>query len=557
MVTIMKLPANLSRISFAASTVAVCFFGALLHGEDRPPNILFILSDDHAAKAVSAYDGSLNRTPHLDRLAAGGMLFRNASAANAICGPSRASILTGKHSHRNGMVGNIGVSSAFDGSQITFPKLLRDGGHQTALIGKWHLRSEPTGFDHWEILIGQGPYYNPPMLTAQGPTEHTGYTTDIITDLCLDWLQNQRDPAKPFLLLKHHKAPHRTWMPGPDHLTKFGDVFIPEPPTLFHDYGGLSRAATMQELEIDRHLHFYYDLKLPPRPGFDLSPNGYLVQARRFYETRFTPEQKQAWDAAYREENEAFYNALEAGMGHRDIVRWKYQRYIKDYLRTVASLDDNIGRILDYLDESGLAENTIVIYASDQGMFLGERGWYDKRWHYEESLGLPLIIRWPGVTGPGSETTRLAQNIDLAPTLLEAAGIAPPEGMQGRSLAPLLRGEEPEDWRRAVYFHYYEYPAYHAVNRHYGLRTDRHKLAYFYELDEWELFDLQRDPHELNNAWRDPHYRDILADLQNLLSELRTQYGDLHSDKIPFAELREMSVEEIARVSLEGPSEAP
>jgi arylsulfatase A-like enzyme len=539
------------QTGWAAALGVACTAGLL--AEPARPNIIFIMTDDHSVKAVSAYDGALNETPHMDRLAREGMLFQRAFVGNAICGPSRAAMLTGKHSHKNGMIGNIGAETAFDGSQQTFPKLMQEAGYQTALIGKWHLRSDPTGFDHWEVLIGQGPYYNPPMLTPTGRNVHPGYTTDVVTDLSLEWLENQRDKEKPFVLLKHHKAPHRTWMPGPDHLGLYADRHIPEPPTLFDTYHGRSRASTMQEMEIDRHMHFYYDLKLPPREGVELVPNDSVAQAVRLYETGLTADQKEAWETAYGPENGAFYGALEQGMSPTDVVRWKYQRYIKDYLRTIASVDDNIGRLLDYLDESGLAENTLVIYTSDQGFFLGERGWYDKRFSYDESLQMPLIVRWPGVTKPGSRNRQLVQNIDFAPTFLEVAGVPVPEDIQGRSLVPLLQAEGAQvEWRDALYFHYYEYPAVHSVARHYGVRTDRFKLIHYYELGEWELFDLERDPHELTSAHGDPFYRETVQELNRILEELQAKYEDRHSADIPFEDLREMSVESISEVSRDG-----
>jgi arylsulfatase A-like enzyme len=381
-------------------------------------------------------------------------------------------------------------------------KLLQAAGYQTAVVGKWHLRSDPTGFDYWHILQGQGPYYNPPMKTPTGVVRHSGYTTDIITDLALDWLKNKRKTDQPFYLVYQHKAPHRNWQPGPKYLTRYDDVTIAEPVTLFDNYEGRGSAAKNQQMTIERHLN-PKDLKLVP-------PN-------------LTPEQRELWDAAYEPKNKAF---LESQLDGKDLVRWKYQRYVKDYLRCVDSVDANVGRVLDYLDESGLAENTVVFYTSDQGWYLGEHGWFDKRWMYEESFRTPLMIRWPGVTKPGSVTSDMAMNLDFAETFLEIAGQPIPQDMQGRSLLPILQQKTPDDWRDAVYYHYYEYPGAHSVRRHLGVRTDRYKLIHFYNLNEWELYDLQEDPHELTSVYSDPAYADVRAMMELRLTEIRKQYKD-------------------------------
>ncbi len=463
------------------------------------PNILFIFTDDHGVQAISTYGSKINRTPQIDRLADSGMRFDNCFCTNAICAPSRAVILTGKHSHINGQVSN---HERFDGSQSTFPKMLRQAGYQTALIGKWHLKSDPTGFDHWEVLIDQGPYYNPPMIRNGEKVQYTGYTTDIITDRALEWMQ-QRDPEKPFLLMCQHKAPHRDWKPDARHLTMYDDVTIPEPPTLFDDWSGRSRASTMQEMTIAEHM----------------SPGDLKLTTPR----RLNAEQLAPWNAAYGPKNEAF---REANLTGKDLVRWKYQRYAKDYLRCVASVDDNIGRLLDYLEQSGLADNTVVVYSSDQGWFLGEHGWFDKRWMYEESLRMPFIVRWPGKTKPGSVNTDLVQNLDFAPTFLAMAGADVPGDMQGRSAAPLLAGETPDDWRDAVYYHFYADWAWHTVPRHYGVRTDRYKLIHFYRIDEWELYDLVKDPDEMHNLYDDPAYASTVIRLKAVLQRLRQQYRE-------------------------------
>ncbi len=469
-------------------------------GRETRPNILFIMSDDHAYQAMSCYGSVVNKTPNLDRIAEQGMRFDRCFVTNSICGPSRAVILTGKYSHLNGFRTN---GDSFDGSQQTVAKLLQGAGYQTAVIGKWHLKSEPTGFDYWHVLIGQGPYYNPKMRTTDGPVKHTGYTTDIITDEALAWLKQKRDADKPFFLMYQHKAPHRNWQPGPEHLTKYDDVTIPEPATLFDDYSGRGTPAHTQEMTVARHLN-ENDLKLKPQNGF-------------------TEEQTRRWNEVYGPKNEQFRAANLTGT---DLIRWKFQRYAKDYLRCIASVDDNVGRVLDYLQESGLAENTVVFYTSDQGWYLGEHGWYDKRWMYEESFRTPLLIQWPGKTKPGSVNREMVMNLDFAQTFLDIAGVPQPADMQGASLAPILAGETPADWRKEVYYHYYEFPGAHSVRRHFGIRTDRYKLIRFYNVDEWELFDLEKDPHELRSVYDDAMYRQIRGNLTQRLAALQAKYKD-------------------------------
>ena len=396
-----------SLAAFAAAGMILAVASFAVAAEAQRPNILFIMSDDHAYQALSCYDGRLNQTPNLDRLAREGMRFENCFVTNSICGPCRAVILTGKYSHLNGFIRN---GNRFNGEQQTVAKLLKQAGYQTAVCGKWHLGSDPTGFDYWHVLQGQGPYYNPPMKTPEGTIKHIGYTTDIITDQALHFLKNE--------------------------------------------------AFEQANLEGD------------------------------------------------------------------DLVHWKYQRYIKDYLRCVASVDDNVGRVLDYLDETGLAENTIVIYTSDQSFYLGEHGWFDKRFMYEESHRTPLMVRWPGKIEPGSRCDALTLNLDFAETMLDAAGVAVPDDMQGESLVPLLAGEKPADWRESVYYRYYEFPGAHSVRRHYGVRTDRYKLIYFNRIDEWELYDLEKDPQEMESVCDDPAYADIVAELKTELDRLRKLYGD-------------------------------
>ncbi|HUG18155.1 MAG TPA: sulfatase [Planctomycetaceae bacterium] len=465
---------------------------------DKRPNILFIFTDDHAAHAISCYGSNRNKTPNLDRIAHEGMRFENCFCTNSICGPSRAVILTGKHSHINGFRTN---GDTFDGSQQTFPKLLQKAGYQTAVVGKWHLASSPTGFDYHNILIGQGPYYNPPMIENGKRKKHTGYTTEIITDHALDWLKEQRDPEKPFMLMYQHKAPHRNWEPGPKYLTMYDDVVMPEPPTLFDNYEGRGTAARTQDMSIAKTMT-PKDLKLTP-PG------------------NLTPEQLELWNAAYEPKNKAF---REANLQGKDLIRWKYQRYIKDYLRCVAAVDDNVGRVLDWLDETGLADTTIVIYSSDQGFYLGEHGWFDKRFMYEESYRMPLMIRWPGVIKPKSVNDDLVSNLDFAETFLEIAGTEIPDDMQGRSLVDVFKGKTPDDWRTALYYHYYEFPGAHSVRRHFGVRTKTHKLMNFYNLEEWELYDLKKDPDELTSVYDDPNYADVAEKLKQEIKKFQDLY---------------------------------
>lgn len=488
----------MSRVAAFVPFFLVIVFAFTAQAADRRPNIVFIFSDDHAFQAISAYGHNLNQTPNIDRLAREGMRFDNCCVTNSICGPSRAVILTGKYSHLNGFIDNGG--KPFDGSQQTVPKLLQAAGYQTAIVGKWHLVSDPTGFDYWHILPGQGAYYNPPMIDNGKRTTHHGYTTDIIADLSLDWLKNKRDPNKPFLLMCHHKAPHREWEPGPAHINDFKDRDIPEPDTLFDDYATRGTAAHTQDMTIEKTLTAK-DLK------FEAPKN-------------LTPEQKKIWDDAYGPENEAF---AKANLQGKDLVRWKYQRYIKDYLRCIQSVDDNVGRVLKYLDDAGLAENTIVMYSSDQGFYLGEHGWFDKRWIYEESVRTPLLVRWPGHVKPGSVSNDLCLNLDFGETFLEVAGAKIPADMQGRSLAPVLEGRTPSDWRQSFYYHYYEYPGPHMVRRHYGVRDNRYTLAYFYRLNEWELYDRQKDPKQLNNVYADPVYAEVVSRLKGELSRLRAE----------------------------------
>jgi len=500
----------LKKISL--NSTAIFLLSSLYCSKKHRPNILFIFSDDHAFQAISAYGGRLANvapTPNIDRLAKEGMLFTKCCVTNSICAPSRATILTGKHSHLNGVRDNV---ATFDGNQQTFPKLLQKAGYQTAIIGKWHLKSNPTGFDYWEILPGQGHYYNPDFLTAQGKNSEHGYVTDIITDKALDWLKNSSDKNKPFTLMIHHKAPHREWEPGPKHLTKYDGVFIPEPDNLFDNYESRGIAAKKQDMTIEKTMRLGADLKVWGEEKDSSWERTY---------SRMDDNQRKEWYSAYNPKNEKF---LKANLKGKELVRWKYQRYMKDYLRCIASIDDNVGRVLDYLDKAGLSDNTVVIYSSDQGFYLGEHGWFDKRFMYEESFLTPLLVRWPEVIKPGRVSNELVSNLDFAQTFLDIAGASQPSDMQGVSLKPLMKGQTPKNWRQSVYYHYYAFPDWHSVRRHEGVATKRYKLIHFYDLDEWEFYDLEVDPHEMQNMYDNLKYASTVNDLKKELLRLRKLY---------------------------------
>jgi arylsulfatase A-like enzyme len=435
------------------------------------------MTDDHCLRALSCYGSQMNTTPHLDRIAQEGMMFKHCLCTNALCAPSRAVILTGKYSHINGVKDN---HTRFDGSQPTFPKLLQKGGYKTALIGKWHLKSEPTGFDYWNILPGQGVYYNPTFIEMGAPRKHPGYVTDLITDFCIDWLK-QRSSDKPFCLLCHHKAPHGPWLPAPRHRNLFAKVEFPEPATFDDDFKTRSAAARDAELTIQ----------------YDLKPSQYLKL-----------EQPK-------------------GLTDQAVKQWRYQNYLRGYLGCIASVDESVGRLLDYLDQASLTENTLVVYTSDQGRFLGEHGWFDKRFMYEQPLHMPLLVRHPRLILAGSVRDDIVLNLDFAPTFLDLAGIDVPKDIQGRSFKPILQRHRPKDWRTSMYYHYYEFPGTHSVKRHYGVRTERYKLIHFYnDIDAWELYDLLKDPNEVNNVYSNPAYADLVRKLRAELDRLRKLYGD-------------------------------
>ena len=502
--------------------LAVCF--PILAGA-KQPNIVFVFSDDHAPHAIGAYDGWLkgvNPTPHIDRLASQGMLFRKSFCTNSICGPSRAVIITGKHSHKNGFMNN---GNNFDGSQQTFPKLLQKAGYQTAMFGKWHLKSQPQGFDKWMVLPGQGLYYNPDLLTPEGKVMIEGHCTDVVTDLAVNWLKQGRDQEKPFLLMCQHKAPHRNWMPALRHLHLWADEDLPEPATLFDDWKDNASPARWQELEIDGHMDLQFDLFYKLTPAYKgAARKGMFDKSAWRNMSRMTPTQLTAWRDHYAPRDAALEKANLTG---KDLVRWKYQRYAKNYLRCVRGVDESVGTLMRTLDEMGIADNTIVVYSSDQGFYIGDHGWFDKRWMYEESLLMPLVIKWPGVTKPGSvDAKHMVQNLDYAETFLEAAGVQIPGDMQGRSLVPILRGEAPAKWRDSIYYHYYEYPSVHQVPRHNGIRSNRFKLMHFYQFDEWELYDLKSDPDEYNNLYNNPAYQATVKRMKNQLNQLKKKYED-------------------------------
>jgi arylsulfatase A-like enzyme len=458
----------------AGTAVTAVALAAESQTPPQRPNILYIMADDHAAHAISAYGSKINRTPHIDRLASEGMRLTNCFVTNSICTPSRAAILTGKYAHING----VPVFNRFDGSQPTLAKYLRTAGYHTGMIGKWHLGSDPTGFDVWNILPGQGLYHNPVFIDQGKRKKHTGYVTDLITDFSIEFIR-QRPKDRPFFLMCHHKAPHRPWQPDEKHGREFASKKIPEPETLDDNYATRSDAAREATMRIDRDL------------------------------TRTDVKQEPP-----------------AGLSAAELKKWKYQRYMQDYLACIASVDDNVGRLLDYLDRKGLAQNTIVIYTSDQGFFLGDHNWFDKRFMYEESLRMPFLVRWPAQIKPGTVSKGMVLNVDFAPTLIAAARLNVPDDVQGRSFLPLLRGESPKDWRTSMYYRYYHYPQHHRVQPHFGVRTERYKLVYFNKIDQWELFDLQSDPHELKNIYADPAQAETVKRLKAELLRLKKELKD-------------------------------
>jgi arylsulfatase A-like enzyme len=496
----------------------------------KQPNILFIFSDDHSLQTLGAYKSRMqefikkhNITPNIDKIAAQGVLFENSFVGNSICGPSRASVLTGKHSHINGFKAN---SDTFNSDQWTVAKELQKANYHTAVIGKWHLGSLPTGFDDYNVLPGQGVYYNPDFISKESPelVRKQGYCSDVIGDLTIEWLDKKRDKSKPFFLCSWHKAPHRTWMPHPRYFNLLDGVDVPEPENLFDDYQGRTEAARLQEMTVRDHMNISTDLKVTPPVATtsietirEMTPKTKSMDPVTFDEFgRMTPEQKKAWDDYYVPRNEKFRAKNLEG---KELLRWKYQAYLKDYIKCIKAMDENVGRVLDYLRENDLEKDTIVIYSSDQGFYNGEHGWYDKRWMYEESLRNPLIIKWPKVTAPGTRCKEMVQNIDYAPTILEAAGIGVPQQVQGVSLVPLLKGKSPKDWRKSILYTYYG-ETIHAVAAHRGVRNERYKLIEFYTRGEWEFYDLQKDPLEMNSEYNNPRYERIIIDMKQELKKM-------------------------------------
>ena len=509
----------------------------------KRPNIVFIMTDDHTIQAMSAYGSKLVKTPNLDRIANEGMLFNNCFVTNAVCGPSRATILTGKYSHLNGLTDN---SKVFDSTQVIYPQLLKKAGYQTAMIGKWHLGSNPVGFDYYSILPNQGQYYQPEFIENGKLVKEKGYVTDLITDKAIGFLE-KRDHDKPFLMIYQHKAPHRNWLPAPRHLGMFDDTTFPEPPTLLDDFKGRGRAAKEQMMNISTDMWPAWDLKMMSTAQLDSmaklavkakfkdakgddykQANDPSLDKNRFFEVynRMNDEEKQQWKKVYDKRVAEFKQLKPTGSG---LVRWKYQQYMRDYLSCVVSVDENVGRLMDYLKKIGELDNTIIVYTSDQGFYLGENGYFDKRFMYDVSFRTPLLVRYPASIKAGSVSNAFAMNLDFAPTLLDYAGVKIPEDMQGLSLRPVLdnAGKTPDTWRKAVYYHYYEYPSWHMVKRHYGIRTERYKLIHFYnDIDEWELYDLQKDPQEMKNLYGNAAYQAIIKELKTELKKLQVQYKD-------------------------------
>ena len=522
----------------------ISFFALLLFAcsvpktkEQQKPNIIYIMSDDHAYQAISAYGYGLNKTPNIDRLAKEGAIFSRACVTNSLCAPSRAAMLTGKHSFVNGKVDN---AMPFNWDQDNFPKRLQKAGYQTALIGKIHLNGLPQGFDYSMVLLGQGQYYNPDFWVNGKKTRIEGYCTEIVTEKALDWLINKRDKNKPFCMLYHQKAPHREWMPAAKYFKQYTKMEFKEPATLFDDYKNRGTAAKEAEMNILKHQNWAGDSKLYPDVMKELGIKetwDWDIRAFNNNTGRMNEAQKAAWDSVYRPINEEFkkiYPSIKSDK--KALMHWRYERYMQDYLACIASVDEGVGQVLDYLDKAGLAENTIVVYTSDQGFYLGEHGWFDKRFMYKESFRTPLIIRYPKEIKPGTKIDNLVQNIDFAPTFLDYADVEIPSDMQGESFRGLVSGKT-KKFRDFVYYTYYEYPSVHMVKRHYGVATKRYKLMHFYyDIDEWELYDLEKDPNEMKNVYDDPEYEDVQKMMHKKLDEARKYYGDSDENDQKFLE---------------------
>lgn len=534
---------------------------AEIQAEQRP-NIIYIMCDDHAFQAISAYGSDLSRmapTPNIDRIARRGMLFDRAFVENSLSAPSRACLITGLYSHQNGQEH---LFEGIDSTKTFFTELLHDAGYSTGLVGKWHLMCRPKGFDYFRILDDQGQYYNPTFCPQDDYGHYRreeGYATDLITDHAIEFL-DQRDKSKPFMLMVHHKAPHRNWMPNLKYLGAYEGVEFPVPETLFDDYSTRGVALHQQKASIAKDMEMVQDLKVPELYDASSAASRASYGSLTAETGRMTAEQRAVWDAYYMPRNLKF---IRAGLDGEQLAKWKLQAYLHDYMSVIKSIDESVGRILDYLDSHGMTKNTMIVYTSDQGFYMGEHGLFDKRWMYEESMRTPLIMSWPGHIAEEARCTQLVQNIDFAPTFLSIAGIKVPGEMSGRSLEPLFAGERVDKWRSSLYYHYYDYPTFHLVRKHDGVRTERYKLIHFYgkggergaaenrymlqpgtrenrvfryleqadyfpadapDVDYYELYDLQADPHELNNVYGKKGYEKTT---RNLTRELNKYSKDL------------------------------
>lgn len=508
---------NLRNCVFVIGALTAGVAQTALAQQKKPMNILYIMSDDHSYQTISAYDNRFVHTPNIDWIANHGVRFTESFVANSLSGPSRACMLTGKHSHKNGFTDN---TRTFDGSQQTYPKLLQKAGYQTAIIGKWHLTSDPTGFDYWDILTGQGDYYNPDFILNGKKIRREGYVTNIIADLTIDWMENKRDKDKPFCVLMHNKAPHRVWSPDTCDLDLYNDVEYPLPENFYDDYAG-RKAAAKQKMNIMRDMDIVYDNKMADKEN-EIHSNKDLEAWGRANYNRMTPSQREQWDRHY---DPIIKKFKQAGLTGKALAEWKYQRYMHDYMRVVASVDRNVGRVIDYLRKHDLLDNTLIVYTSDQGFYMGEHGWFDKRFMYEESFRTPLLMYLPG--GKHGDVKEMVQNIDYAPTFLELAGVPVPKDIQGMSLLPLLQGKNVKNWRKSLYYHYYEYPAEHSVCRHYGIRTERYSLIHFYnDINTWELYDIKKDPESMHNLYGKPGTEKLTRKLKKQLLDLQKMYDD-------------------------------
>lgn len=548
-----------SIISLAALSCVTAAYAQQQKAQQHP-NIVYIMCDDHAYQCISAYGSALSKlaqTPNIDRLAERGMRFDRAFVENSLSTPSRACLMTGQYSHQNGQ---RQLGEGIDTTRTFFTELLQEAGYQTAVVGKWHMGCDPKGFDYYHVYNDQGQYWNPQYRGTDTNNEFVveeGYSTDLTTDHALDFIEH-RDPSKPFCLLLHHKAPHRNWQANLKYLGMYDDVEFPMPENFYDDYATRGSAARTQKMSVTRDMRWEQDFKVPEMLDLNNPDSQDSYNALMGEINRMTPEQRSAWGRYYFPRNRRL---LEAQLKGKDLDNWKYQVYIRDYMSVIASVDESVGRVLDYLDKNGLTDNTMIVYTSDQGFYMGEHGWFDKRFMYEESLRTPLIVSYPGHTKPGSVCNRLVQNIDYAPTFLALAGVKQPKDMPGRSLVPVLNnGDNVKNWRQSIYYHYYDYPTYHMVRKHDGVRTDRYKLIHFYgkggldavpenkyqnvpgtreyatlkglesigyfepkdeAVDYCELYDLQADPHEQNNIFGKPGTEKITKQLQCELNKYR------------------------------------